>query len=153
MKVWKFAKLIKEQNLKNLKPSGSRVWKNGSISLGKEENSFKILTLITATLFLQSAGILFRSTNHSSNSTKLKSNEDNNHQRRFESNEENEKKKPKRYKNLKFRVLVIDSSALPPRREKVISIGRFWTSSCDGIFFRLTFHAFWEILSPKSHTV
>ena len=94
------------------------------MSLGKDENSFEILTLIAATFFLQSAGILFRSTNHSSNPTKIQIKLN-----RFE------------FKRLEHAYW---DCALPPRREKVMSMGRLRTSSCLCIFTKDQFY-----LSPK----
>lgn len=57
--------IYKFNRSKRRKPSGSRVWKQGSMSFGSEAKAVEILALTAADRFRQSAGILFRSTNHS----------------------------------------------------------------------------------------
>lgn len=70
MNYWKQTCKTAKQIGRDRKPSGSRVWKKGSMSLGSAANDVEIFALTAAIRFLQSAGILFRSTSHSVNSTK-----------------------------------------------------------------------------------
>lgn len=113
---------LKDIKFRNIQ-SASRVRKNGSRARGSEGNTDEIRDLIAFRRFLQSWGILFRSTSHSSkNNQQILENQQNKSVKMIRNKYNGAKRKIKQNK-------------APPRRPNAMSMGRFWSSDGSYIVF------------------